>query len=314
VSLHEQLYQWTARQRLDAASARRLWQLSGVERSPADLWTLLRRGTGAVAAGLIGFGVILWVAANWETLGRGTRFGLLQALLFTSVAGAATRPAWRAPLGLLSFLALGGVLAYFGQTYQTGADSWCLFALWSGLALPLVIAIRSDLVWTPWVVVAGLAISLWTHTYAGRSWRFDPPTLTVHALGLAATLLLALAMAWRMARTGQPWAWRMAVLSGTVFAAVLAVVALFSRQVQPQFWLCLALLAVGLSLAWWQREVYAMSVLALAVDVLLVARITRGTSFSSLGGLLLIGGAATVLLAGSVHLILRRMRSVEATP
>ena len=41
------------------------------------------------------------------------------------------------PMGLLAMLGMGALFAYFGQTYQTGADPWQLFALWAALSLPL---------------------------------------------------------------------------------------------------------------------------------------------------------------------------------
>ncbi|SEL53226.1 Predicted membrane protein [Roseateles sp. YR242] len=311
MNLHEQLYQWTARSGLDARSASRLWALSGAGQPPADLWTLLRRGAGALAAALIGFGVILWVAANWDTLGRPTRFALLQALLIVSLAGAAAQPSWRRPLGLLAFLTLGGLLAFFGQTYQTGADVWTLFALWAGLSLPLALAVRSDLVWTPWTVVAGLAIFLWTQTASGHGWRFDRETLPVHAIGLCASVALNLALARRASVCGQPWAWRMSVVSATFLATWLGVGALFTRHVPPQYVMSLVVLAIAMGLAWWRREVYAMSVLALAMNILLVGRVAHRIPFNSLWDMLFTGLFAAALLAATVQLILRRVRAVE---
>ncbi|WAC73701.1 DUF2157 domain-containing protein [Roseateles sp. SL47] len=309
MSLHEQLYQWTAQGGLDAISARRLWQLSGAGQPPAGLWTWLRRGTGVLATGLIGFGVILWVAANWDTLGRAARFGLLEGLLVVSLLGAAVRPGWRGPLGLLAFLTLGGLLAYFGQTYQTGADAWTLFALWAGLAFPLALAVGSDLIWTPWVVVTSLAIRLWVETFGGHGWHFEASTLPVHGAGLGASLLLSLVMAWREVRTGQPWAWRMSVLTGSVLVVTLALGSVFHKELAPQFWWSLGTLIVALSLAWWHREVYAMSLLALSLNIVLVAWQFHGRRLDSVVDLLVLGGTAAVLLAGSVQLIVRRVRS-----
>ena len=83
--------------------------------------------------------------------------------------GAAWRPAARAPLALLALLGIGGLFAYFGQTYQTGADPWQLFAWWAALALPLCLGVRSDVLWAPWAAVAVGAISLWVHAHTGKS-------------------------------------------------------------------------------------------------------------------------------------------------
>ncbi|WP_431288017.1 DUF2157 domain-containing protein [Roseateles chitinivorans] len=313
MSLHEQLYQWTASQGLDATSARRLRALSGVDDPPGDPWTPLRRGAGALAAGLIGFGLILWVAANWDDFGRFMRFGLLQAVLAVSLIAAAMLRPWRAPLALVAFLTLGGLLAFFGQTYQTGADPWQLFALWAALGLPIAWASRSDLAWTPWALVVATGIGLWMETFGGHSWRFDASTVPVHAIGFVAYGLLCAGLALRPAAATQPWAWRLAVLASVIAVSGTALGGLFARDVAPQFFLGLGVMGVGLVLAWRRGEVYAMSALALAVDTLLVVGLARVVidAKGDVGGVFLIGLVACALLAVSVSLIMRRVRAME---
>jgi len=314
VSLHEQLYQWTARQGLDASSARRLRALSGLDDPPGDPWTPLRRGAGALAAGLIGFGLILWVAANWDDFGRVLRFGLLQGVLAVSLVAAAVLGNWRAPLALAAFLALGGLFAFFGQTYQTGADPWQLFALWAALGLPVAWAARSDLVWTPWALVAATGIGLWMETFGGHAWRFDASTVPVHAIGFVAYGLLCAGLALRPAAATQPWAWRLAVLASVIAIAGTAIGGLFAKPVAPQYFLGLGVVAIGLVLAWRRAEIYAMSALALAVDTLLVVGFARLLldSDKDVGSFFLVALAACALLAASVSLIMRRVRAVEA--
>lgn len=314
MSLHEQLYQWTARQGLDASSARRLRALSGVDDPPGDPWTPLRRGAGALAAGLIGFGLILWVAANWDDFGRVLRFGLLQGVLAVSLIAAAVLGNWRAPLALGAFLTLGGLFAFFGQTYQTGADPWQLFALWAALGLPVAWAARSDLVWAPWALVVATGIGLWMATFGGHAWRFDASTVPVHAIGFVAYGLLCAGLALRPAATAQPWAWRLAVLASVIAISGTAIGGLFAKPVAPQYFLGLGVISIGLVLAWRRAEIYAMSALALAVDTLLVCGLVRliFEGKEDAGGFFLVALAACALLAASVSLIMRRARAVEA--
>ncbi len=331
MSLHEQLYQYTSQGGLDASSARRLWQLSGQGQVPARLWARLRLGAAALAAGLVGFGVMLWVAANWDSFTRFERFALLQGLLVVAVAGAAwttgtrtpaawTSSAWaptaarsvRTAVSLLAFLTLGGLLAYFGQTYQTGADAWNLFALWAALSLPLVMSTPSDLVWAPWQIVTSLAISLWSYTYAGHGWSVGPGTFSIHAIALGLSALLTTALALHGWRSGQWWAWRLSVLTASLQALVWGVFSLMRSIVAPQYGLVLALFGITLALAWWRREVFVMSVAALALNVLLVGGWVHSRSLRQFEELLLVAGLAAVLLAGSVQLILHRIRRQEA--
>ena len=65
---------------------------------------------------------------------------------------------------------VGGLLALIGQTYQTGADPWQLFALWALLALPWCLGARSDMLWAPWALVAMTACVLWADAHARSAW------------------------------------------------------------------------------------------------------------------------------------------------
>ena len=55
-------------------------------------------------------------------------------------------------------MATGAVLALVGQTYQTGADVWELFAAWAALMLPFAWLSRSTASWVLWLGVANLAL------------------------------------------------------------------------------------------------------------------------------------------------------------
>jgi len=188
-----------------AADARllRAWDRSGVL-SPASArlpepaavqWrALLDRlalwlGTALCAAALICF-----IAANWEHLGKTARLYGLQAVLLATTLGAlwlGLRRAGGLALLWLSMLMLGGLLALLGQTYQTGADSWELFALWAVLALPWAAAARHPAHWLSWAAIVNIAWSLWIDQ-SGRPWgrwRGDESLLLIGLLNLA---LLAL--------------------------------------------------------------------------------------------------------------------------
>ena len=134
------LYELAAQHRLDAQATQKLQDLAALNREPTALAHWLPRGVAVLGAAIGGLGIIFWIAANWDTLGRFGRFALLQAFFLVMCLGALWRPTARTPLGLLALLAIGGLFAYFGQTYQTGADPWQLFALWAALVLPLRLA------------------------------------------------------------------------------------------------------------------------------------------------------------------------------
>lgn len=317
MDLRQSLFELIARHQLDRSQARQLQQLSGLLDEPPGLARALPRGVAVLGAALGGLGVVMWIAANWETLGRAGRFGLLQALVLVTALGAAWRPAARAPLGLLSLLGIGALFAYFGQTYQTGADAWQLFALWAVLALPLCLGARSDVLWAPWALVAMTALSLWTHTHIGRQWQVRPEDLDVHLLAWALGLLLVFGLSPVLRRfTGAgPWAMRTAVVLAVLSITLIALGGLFARTVSSQYLLGLLMLALGGALLSARRgfDVFALSAVALGLNALLVAGwgrwlFDRHGGGDEIGKLLLLGLGAAGLLAASVSGILRLSR------
>ncbi|MGC3987615.1 MAG: GDYXXLXY domain-containing protein [Pseudorhodoferax sp.] len=289
----------------------------------------LRRFWQAVAllaAALMGFGLILWLAANWDDFGRMGRFAVLQGAVAIGVLAAAARPALRRPGALAALLATGALFAYFGQTYQTGADPWQLFALWALLALPLALAARSDVLWLPWCLVAMAAVSLWAQARTGHAWRVRPQDLGVHAgaAAMAALVLLWLAPWARRCTGAGPWAFRLAAALFVLLLALTALGGLFREHLAPQYAggvLLLALAAAGFA----RRrgfDLFALSAATLALDALLVAGAARWLldgDFDAIGRLLLLGLAAAALLALSVRAVQRRAQAcgawaADATP
>ena len=308
------LFELIARHGLDASAAQRLQRVAGLHDEPASLARVLPRGVAVLGAALGGMGVILWIAANWDTLGRFGRFALLQGFVSVMCLGALSRPAARAPLGLLALLGIGGLFAYFGQTYQTGADPWRLFALWAALALPLCLGVRSDLLWAPWALVAVTAISLWTHAHVGQHWwRVERDDFGAYTLAWCAALLLVAALsrpAQRFTGAGL-WALRTAVTLSVVMISFNALGALFGRDIAPQYAAAIGVLAVA-AVGLGSRaafDVYALSAVALGLDTLLVCGLARWLfdvqHQDHIGSLLAIGAVAAALLAASVSAILR---------
>jgi len=121
--------------------------------------TLLLLGGLALASG-----VVFFVAFNWDALGRFSQFALVQLLLLAAVAAwwrlGVDRVSGRVAL-LVAAILLGALLALFGQTYQTGADPWQLFAAWALLMLPWALVGRFAPLWLLWLGLLNLAAAFW---------------------------------------------------------------------------------------------------------------------------------------------------------
>jgi uncharacterized membrane protein len=321
MNLRLALYRLHTQYVLSPADAAALGDMAGLGAEPAQAANGLRRGAGVLAASLIGLGLILWVAANWSLMSRGMRFGFLQGLIAIMALVAMFRPALRSPLLLLGFLLQGGLLAFFGQTYQTGADPWQLFTLWAALGLPWALVARSDVLWTPWVLVAMTAVSLWGFSLGIRFWEFDESSAALRVVAWFMAIALAAFMApaaWRRWLGSGTWAFRLAALLACLQIGGGALDGLFfARNVSVIYWVGLAGLAVSFALLVRGRvhDVFVLSVVALSIDTLLVCGLGRLLFDQSRGGemlkFLMLGVVAAVLVAVSVSWVLRVWRSTD---
>lgn len=149
-----------------------------------------------VGACLCAAGVIFFVAANWGALHPWVRMGLVAGALTASAiaagaVGLRTLPG-RAAL-LLSGLLFGPLMAIYGQTYQTGADAWELFALWAALFTVHSVLARFGVTWVAWSILVHTAALLFTtQTFAGELVTGDQAVaLAVIAVADAALVVFA---------------------------------------------------------------------------------------------------------------------------
>jgi uncharacterized membrane protein len=119
---------------------------------------------------LVSSGVITFFAYNWNDLGRFAKFSLVEALLLVTLLVVwrlgVDRTGGKAAL-LACCLLLGALLALIGQTYQTGADTFELFATWAAMILPWVLVGRFAALWLLWLALVDVAISLYFRLLPG---------------------------------------------------------------------------------------------------------------------------------------------------
>lgn len=267
------------------------------------------------AAALVGFGLILWIAANWADLGKWARFAIVGGAVALPGLAAMAFPVLRAPGSLLAFCATGGLLALFGQTYQTGADPWTLFAIWALLGVPWSLAARNDAVWTATVLVAFTALGLWIA--AGASlWTRAPVDRTLAGWSIGFLIVLA---AWGLRRVETwaghtRWAARLATVMLAALLVTYALPALFG-QVHTVYWVGLTCVAVGLVLLRFARplDLSLLTLLALGFDTLLIAGIARalisGFRNVDLGAILFTGLLSAAVVAATAMALLRIARA-----
>ena len=299
---------------LDAGQRQAVYALA--TRPPPQVLRDVTRGLAVVAALLLGLGLIFWIAANWQLHTRWFKLGVVQGALALAVLLAVALPRARTAALLAATLALGGLLALVGQTYQTGADTWQLFAMWAVLALPWTLLQRSQVLWALWVGIASVALWLWTGRGGFRmGWGSAPPLLEflVHLLAWVPLVLLPAGLGrlgW--VAGGNRWAVRLALAAALTYWASQGLEAAFDWRSNKAA-LCLVVGAVAMGLmamaaagAWRWRDLPSLALAGLGLNVVALGWVgkwawqwggdTVGMGLTSLLALLALGGMATALL------------------
>ena len=191
---------------------------------------LLWSGVIMLAAALIFF-----IAYNWNVLGRWARFALVEILIVLALAAywklGSERPAGKAALVAASIL-LGALLALFGQTYQTGADTWQLFAMWAALIVPWVLIGRQAGLWLLWLALVNAAAVLYFQVFRGALWLAfggEGMWLLILVLNTVALVLWELA-AKRFDWLHERWAMRLPALAAGSAVTVLLLQLIFDSH------------------------------------------------------------------------------------
>ncbi|MRX27216.1 DUF2157 domain-containing protein [Kangiella sp. HZ709] len=123
----------------------------------------------ALGALLIGGGVIMLFAHNWEVLGKAARTFLsflplviAQSLCLYTYRQRFTSVAWREASAGLTFMAIAASISLIGQTYHIYGDLERFVITWFALGLPLAYLMRSNL-----VLILLTALVVWLCTFQG---------------------------------------------------------------------------------------------------------------------------------------------------
>lgn len=165
---------------LPAEAAEKLRQHYGepeTDGSTAKRWAIIL--FSILGAALIGGGIILLLAHNWDQLSRPMRAVISVLPLVVSAALGARllwarreSKAWREGVGTFQTLAIGAAIALVAQTYNLGGRLDEFMLTWSLLALPLAYLLGATLPALLYLV----GITVWTGSvshYGGQSlWYF----------------------------------------------------------------------------------------------------------------------------------------------
>jgi uncharacterized membrane protein len=204
------------------SAVRQALTLAAVSPAAHDWVRFLTGALLLLGAGLLLSGIVCFFAFNWADLGKFAKFGVLEA----TVAICAGLGWWKLPnlSGRVALFAaavlVGPLLGVYGQTYQTGADPWSLFAFWALLILPWVVVSHFTALWILTIALLDTALVLyWFQIFEVAEdewfWLF---------VWLAAIHLTAV-IAWEaQRRRAAPWLdedWAPRLLVATAFVALI---------------------------------------------------------------------------------------------
>lgn len=284
-----------------AAPPEDLRRALGMRPGPRAWRTLFEALAGYLGAALLASALVCLVAYNWADLSKFVKLHGMQALLVGLGAGAAwfgpTRTAGRILL-LLAAVAIGALFALIGQTYQTGADAWELFATWALLMLPLAFAGRWPPLWLGWLGVANVALYLLIDTDRPAWLRAfgDGGGFAILGLANAGCVAIAEALARRDPVLRARYALRLALLAAVVPLTIAAAFAVFDHDPAGVVVLFAWLAAGAVAGAYYRRrrlDVGALAALAASGIVVVACLLGRGVDELEIWG---IGGSLIALV------------------
>ena len=317
------LADWCAQGRLDAADLSTAWAPTLPDRMDWRRWldrALLILGTALLCAG-----VIVFFAFNWVALHKFTKFGLLAALLTLLAGFASLRPtddmAGRAALGGAQIMS-GVLMAVIGQTYQTGADAWQLFALWTLLALPWALAARAAPHWWIVLVVGNVALLRYGSVRLGVGGMFELLFSADHAretmLFLLGAAVVQLALWYVLAARAGSWGFRgvtgprLIGILACAYAGWVGLMSLLTSHVEGSGLLisAVALVALGAWFRWRAFDIVVLSLICLTGIGVIISAVGRWLidAYGDFGSFLLLALLTVGLAVVAATWLLRAWR------
>ena len=261
---------------------------------------------GAGAAFLLS-GVVFFFAYNWAALPRLAKLGTAGGMLTVTGLIAILAPlpdGLRRVLLTATVVLIGVLLAVVGQVYQTGADSFQLFLLWSVFALPWVALVVYAPLWLILIVLLNTTLILYTQQ-VGVAWELLATSLLLFVFNL---ILWAVVYLLRSGDGSFSWLIKLIALWTATVATVNTAAGSLDDNL-PSLSLAL-LLAAGLYVYWVrlglaERSIFYLAVVGCSAIFTILFLFLRAVDGAT--GLFILGFA----LLGAISLLVRYLQSLN---
>jgi uncharacterized membrane protein len=287
--------------------------------SPRIEWALWTgRMLTAVGVSLVLSGIVYFFAFNWAKLTPFMKLGSIELVMAACLGGAVVLGLRRDAGKMLVLCAsvLTGVFwAAFGQIYQTGADAYALFAIWSLMILGFALIADFAPLWGVWLVVTNTFIVLYWRQAVALPYGEEARILAILALFNLAFLGLREVLA----ASGVSWLaprWTRAILAAPIVGLLVQPMgefALANWRLSPAVTesACLGFAVLAGFFAFYRYkapDMFVLGVVVLAASVVAECAVFRGlekTFGSNETALFLSVSLATVALFASMVAVLR---------
>ena len=301
------IFEWAREGRLAVGDLPAALRLGGVTPNATRWRQFIDRLLLGLGVVMLSAGGVFFVAFNWQDLGRFVKFALAELPVVVAIA-----ICWRFGLEstvgrsalVAAALLTGALLALVGQVYQTGADTYELFAVWA-LAITAWVAVsRFPAMWLLWLALLHVALLLYLRTFETL---FTFPVKPRDLLWLVFALDTAALVAWEaFAASGVAWLRARWAIRTLAFASAFSVtaLALWSGVASHADRWPLAVYAAWMAAVWWAYRRRSVDLFVLASAVLSLIVVTtplawrllslRGSAFSFLLIGLMVAAGATL--------------------
>ena len=169
----QRILHWTEAGLLDETSLAQAIEITNSQPNQRQWLEFIQLGLLWLAVGSFSCGVIFFFAYNWQEIPRLAKFALVELAICLSAIIYVRH--WGSKIittGLLMSMSVltGALLALVGQTFQTGADPWQLFALWALFMLPWSLIGHSSILWIFNILLSNLALFLYLDVNQNLLW------------------------------------------------------------------------------------------------------------------------------------------------
>jgi len=166
----QRIFQWVEAGLIDENNLAQALEMTNSQPDQQQWLKFIQLGLLWLAVGSFGCALIFFFAYNWQDMPRLAKFSLVELVICLS-AIVYVRHSGHKMINTALLMAMtvftGALLALVGQTYQTGADPWQLFALWALFMLPWSLIGRSSILWIFNILLSNLALFLYLDVNQG---------------------------------------------------------------------------------------------------------------------------------------------------